>query len=202
MFSLNDLYELIAKISNLKGILALILGFALLSILLWWRAKKLNLGPQNQILDSRWSYTSHEVQEFFKNLEPKGVELYKWTEITVDGIFPFIYGAFCATFIVLLYPTEVARILILFPAFTTLTDLGENLTIFALASQYSKSKNSHLSIEEKRGIISWYRNYFTEKQPLIEEALNAERLEQEYHAKLEMQKSQIAGNQSKQVEKN
>ncbi|NCQ95079.1 MAG: hypothetical protein GPJ13_07940 [Microcystis aeruginosa W11-06] len=145
MFSLNDLYELIAKISNLKGILALILGFALLSILLWWRAKKLNLGPQNQILDSRWSYTSHEVQEFFKNLEPKGVELYKWTEITVDGIFPFIYGAFCATFIVLLYPTEVARILILFPAFTTLTDLGENLTIFALASQYSKSKNSHLS---------------------------------------------------------
>ena len=76
MFSLNDLYELIAKISNLKGILALIWGFALLSILLWWRAKKLNLGPQNQILDSRWSYTSHEVQEFFKNLEPKGVELY------------------------------------------------------------------------------------------------------------------------------
>ena len=64
------------------------------------------------------------------------------------------------------------------------------------------SKNSHLSIEEKRGIISWYRNYFTEKQPLIEEALNAERLEQEYHAKLEMQKSQMAGNQSKQVEKN
>jgi hypothetical protein len=145
MFSLNDLYELIAKISNLKGILALILGFALLSILLLWRAKKLNLGPQNQILDSRWSYTSHEVQEFFKNLEPKGVELYKWTEITVDGIFPFIYGAFCATFIVLLYPTEVARILILFPAFTILTDLGENLTIFALASKYSKSQNSHLS---------------------------------------------------------
>lgn len=145
MFSLNDLYELIAKISNLKGILTLILGFALLSILLWWRAKKLNLGPQNQILDSRWSYTSHEVQEFFKNLEPKGVELYKWTEITVDGIFPFIYGALCATFIVLLYSTEVARILILFPAFTTLTDLGENLTIFALASKYSKSKNSHLS---------------------------------------------------------
>jgi hypothetical protein len=110
-----------------------------------WRAKKLNLRPQNQILDSRWSYTSHQVKEFFKNLEPKGVELYKWTEITVDGIFPFIYGAFCATFIVLLYPTEVARILILFPAFTTLTDLGENLTIFALASKYSKSKNSHLS---------------------------------------------------------
>ena len=54
------------------------------------------------------------------------------------------------------------------------------------------SKNSHLSIEEKRGIISWYRNYFTEKQPLIEEALNAERLEQEYHAKLEMQKSQMS----------
>jgi hypothetical protein len=145
MFSLNDLYELIAKISNLKGILTLILGFVLLSILLLWRAKKLNLEPQNQILDSRWSYTSHEVKEFFKNLEPKGVELYKWTEITVDGIFPFIYGAFCATFIVLLYPTEVARILILFPAFTILTDLGENLTIFALASKYSKSQNSHLS---------------------------------------------------------
>jgi hypothetical protein len=63
MFSLNDLYELIAKISNLKGILTLILGFVLLSILLLWRAKKLNLEPQNQILDSRWSYTSHEVKE-------------------------------------------------------------------------------------------------------------------------------------------
>lgn len=63
------------------------------------------------------------------------------------------------------------------------------------------SKNSHLTLDEKRSIISWYRNYFSEKLPLIEEALNAERLEHEYHAKLEAQKSQMGSQQSTRMEK-
>jgi len=50
------------------------------------------------------------------------------------------------------------------------------------------SKNGFLSVEEKRKIIYWYRDYFNEKSSLIKEALAAESAEQEYRFALEAQK--------------
>lgn len=38
------------------------------------------------------------------------------------------------------------------------------------------SKNSHLSLSEKREIIFWYRDYFNSHMEIIMEALSAERL--------------------------
>ena len=45
------------------------------------------------------------------------------------------------------------------------------------------SHNSFLNFNEKMEIIEWYKNYFDEKLDLINEALEAERLEKEYFAK-------------------
>ena len=42
------------------------------------------------------------------------------------------------------------------------------------------SKNSYLTIDEKKSIIEWYKSYFDEKQGLILEALEAEKQESEY----------------------
>ncbi len=53
------------------------------------------------------------------------------------------------------------------------------------------SKNSFMSVDEKRRIIHWYRDYFKEKSGLIEEALSAELSEQEYRAGLEAQKLKV-----------
>ncbi len=39
------------------------------------------------------------------------------------------------------------------------------------------SKNSYLSVGEKREIIQWYKSYFNEKIEIIQQALDAERLE-------------------------
>ncbi|CAF0818332.1 unnamed protein product, partial [Brachionus calyciflorus] len=42
------------------------------------------------------------------------------------------------------------------------------------------SLNSFLTIQEKKDIINWYKTYFTEKLDIINEALEAERLEASY----------------------
>ncbi len=50
------------------------------------------------------------------------------------------------------------------------------------------SKNSFLSVGEKRAVVEWYKTYFKEKEELIVEALEAERLENEYRENLELEK--------------
>ncbi|CAF1139028.1 unnamed protein product, partial [Brachionus calyciflorus] len=42
------------------------------------------------------------------------------------------------------------------------------------------SLNSFLTIQKKKDIINWYKTYFTEKLDIINEALEAERLEASY----------------------
>ena len=42
------------------------------------------------------------------------------------------------------------------------------------------SQNSFLTVKEKHEIIEWYRNYFEEKKDIINEALEAERMEAVY----------------------
>ena len=46
------------------------------------------------------------------------------------------------------------------------------------------SKNSFLSLVEKREIIEWYRNFFQLKADLIRQALEAERMEALYLSSL------------------
>lgn len=47
------------------------------------------------------------------------------------------------------------------------------------------SKNSFISLSEKKDIITWYKNYFNEKEDLIQEALESEKLEYEYRKNIE-----------------
>ena len=46
------------------------------------------------------------------------------------------------------------------------------------------SKNSYLSVAEKREVIDWYKNYFTDKLDIINEALHAEKLETQVQLEL------------------
>jgi hypothetical protein len=46
------------------------------------------------------------------------------------------------------------------------------------------SQNNFLSLNEKKEIIQWYKNYFNEKQDLIKEALLNEEKEAEYRQNL------------------
>jgi hypothetical protein len=46
------------------------------------------------------------------------------------------------------------------------------------------SQNSFLKIEEKKEIIEWYKNYFTDKLDIIQESLKAEQMEQLYQESL------------------
>ena len=50
------------------------------------------------------------------------------------------------------------------------------------------SKNGFISIEEKKNIINWYKEYFEKKKDLIEEALDAEQLELAYYKEQEAAK--------------
>jgi small subunit ribosomal protein S31 len=50
------------------------------------------------------------------------------------------------------------------------------------------SQNSFLNIKEKQEIIEWYRSYFEEKKDIINDALEAERMEAEYLQATQTQK--------------
>lgn len=50
------------------------------------------------------------------------------------------------------------------------------------------SKNGFLSVDEKKAIVEWYKDYFKEKEDLIREALGAEQQEAEYREKLAREK--------------
>jgi hypothetical protein len=143
MFSLNQLYLQIQAISTAPWILSLIVLFSILCGLFSLRSKKLN--TETPILESRWTYTAKEVFDFLGSMKPGGIALYQWTQVTLDGIFPLVYGILSATFIVLLYGKGVALLFILLPILTTLVDVGENLSTFILVSQFRKSTNIGLS---------------------------------------------------------
>lgn len=104
-----------------------------------WRQEKLDLTGENSLLDSRFWYTPTDVQSFFthiyENNGREGLNLYVLTQITLDVIFPIVYGTLFAALIVRFYGAEVNWKLII-PILAVASDLGENFTTAYLAWSY------------------------------------------------------------------
>ncbi|MGB5636449.1 MAG: hypothetical protein WBM44_29345 [Waterburya sp.] len=109
------IFKLYKKFANLIHfyILFIFLFFVLAGF--QWRASKLMLGVQNKLLDSRFWYNLEDVRSFFESINvikdidtdiytfKTGLNLYATTQITLDLLFPIIYGTLFAVFIIFLY---------------------------------------------------------------------------------------------------
>jgi hypothetical protein len=94
------------------------------------------LGWPNQVPDAHLGYTPAEAQQLLAALGAPGRHLYATTQLTLDVIFPLVYGLFFAVLMVRLYPLEQAGILFT-PLLMVVADLAENVLTAILAWNYT-----------------------------------------------------------------
>ena len=131
----DAIYRCIEQVATWPWV-ALLFTFFLLC--LWgfeWRQKKLGYG--NRILDGRSRYSPKDVRQFFQAIGADGRRLYAITELTLDVLFPLIYGSLFAALILRLYEGGVARSLVLVPLVLIAADLAENVTVAIMASRFN-----------------------------------------------------------------
>jgi hypothetical protein len=84
------------------------------------------LGPDNKIPDGRFWYTPAEIRDLFERLEEHGRNVYATTAMTLDVVFPLVYGGMFAALIGHVYRPRVARLVVCVPVLTVVADLVEN----------------------------------------------------------------------------
>ena len=98
-----------------------------------WRADELG----QPALDTRFGYTPEDVTDFLKKICPKGRRLYAATQLTLDLVFPLVYGAFLGRILVSVFRTELARYLLLIPLLAVAADWSENVATAILALNFN-----------------------------------------------------------------
>lgn len=101
-----------------------------------WRRKQ--LGYENPGLDSRGWYSPLEVRDFLHNIKEEGRRIYYRTELSLDLLFPLVYGALFASLITHVYVRESARFLVLVPLLAVICDVLENILLAYLAWQFDE----------------------------------------------------------------
>jgi hypothetical protein len=100
------------------------------------------LGYENQALDSRRWYSPSEARDFLKAIEKQGRRVYAATELTLDILFPIVYGALFSILLIRVYPPQSAKNLVIVPLLTAAADVLENLTAAYLALQFNGETSS------------------------------------------------------------
>ncbi len=94
-------------------------------------------------LDSRWGwYSPADITALFDSLGEKGRQLYAWTEVTLDYVFPLTYAVLFGTILTRLaepWPAWYAWVMFV-PIAAAIFDLLENTSIFALAKGYQTGR--------------------------------------------------------------
>ena len=93
-------------------------------------------GYENTALDARRWYSPDEARDFLGAIGERGRRIYIATELTLDILFPLVYGALFAALIIHVYARQTARSLVLVPLLTALADVLENITAAYLAWQF------------------------------------------------------------------
>lgn len=96
----------------------------------------------NPTLDSKLSYDSDEVYALFRKFDRPSRQLYAWTEITVDMIFPIIYSLFLSLLMIWFFQKsfkyEKYGSLAMLPFIAMLFDYCENVLIAAMLFDYQR----------------------------------------------------------------
>ncbi|MCA1601200.1 MAG: hypothetical protein LC776_06015 [Acidobacteria bacterium] len=91
-------------------------------------------GHDVRLFDIRDSYTPDEARELLKTIDERGRRIYAITQLTLDLVFPFIYGGLFVIALFKLYGNP--GYLLLVPLITVVADLAENLMTTYLALSY------------------------------------------------------------------
>jgi len=84
------------------------------------------LGYANKIPDARGWYTPTEIRDLYDHLEEHGRNIYATTAMTLDLVFPLVYGGLFAALVAHVYRRPTARLFVAVPVLAVLADLVEN----------------------------------------------------------------------------
>ncbi len=96
-----------------------------------------------ELLDTRQWYTPEQAAALFgalDRLDPRARAVYAWTEVSVDLLFPVVYGLLLA--LALLRLVGNGRPLYLLPLAGAVADVFENISIALLAATYDGAPSS------------------------------------------------------------
>lgn len=131
---LERLYNLLERLASWQVVALLFVLFVLCAQGFELRRQK--LGFENTALDGRGWYSAEEARDFFHNIKEEGRQLYYTTELTLDLLFPLVYGTLFASLIVRVYDGESAKYLAPVPLLAAVFDVLENVTLSCLAWQF------------------------------------------------------------------
>jgi hypothetical protein len=130
------LYDLITSLEHWLPIAILLGAFIVCVQLFNMRRKRLG----NKTLDERFWWTPLDAQSLFQALGPDRRNLYAITQVTLDLVFPPVYGTLLALLIVYLYTEPHARLLCWVPLLTAAADYLENFATAFLAWNYVEDR--------------------------------------------------------------
>jgi hypothetical protein len=85
----------------------------------------------------RWWYSPDEIVRYFTDIGPSGLHLYAWTQVTLDVVFPLVYGTLILVCVAKLFSIRSGRQLLIVPVLAVLFDLMENGIVAYLAFTFT-----------------------------------------------------------------
>jgi hypothetical protein len=153
----------IHRAASLKGLLVFLL--LLLPFNLWLfparsRVLEAYLGYPSTVLDARLTYTPLQVEQYLEDLGASGRRLYAASEVTLDLLYPLLYGGFLALGLALVYralfPTHrFSRYVPLVGAAAALADLAENLSLAFLALIFPRGPDGLVFLAGTFTALKW-----------------------------------------------
>lgn len=133
----DGIYQQLDRIATWPVFALLVILFILCYLGFQWRHKVMKgiaSGHDVSLFDARDSYTPDEARDLLEMIGARGRRIYAVTQITLDVVFPFVYGGLFVILLFKLYGHPGYVLLV--PLITVVADLLENLTTVYLALSY------------------------------------------------------------------
>ena len=134
----DAVYQQLDRIATWPIFAVLLVAFILCYLGFQRRKKVINElagGKEVILFDGRESYTSDEARDLLEMIGERGRRIYAITEVTLDFIFPVIYGGLFLIALFRLYGNDPGYLLLV-PLIAVVADWLENFTAAYLAWSY------------------------------------------------------------------
>ena len=136
----DGIRPVLQRLATRRVVLPTVLAALLCVTAFEWRDARLG---GLELLDTRQWYTPEQAAALFgalDRLDPRARAVYAWTEVSVDLLFPVVYGLLLA--VALLRLVGNGRPLYLLPLGGAVADVFENISIALLAATYDGAPSS------------------------------------------------------------
>lgn len=132
----DSLYESVNRITSWWMIALLVVANIACIAGFSWRERSFDIQKSPDAYQR--GYTSKQVHDFLQNIGSNGRSLYVKTQLTLDVVYPVVYGLLFAMLLVVFFCWETTRCVVLLPVATVVFDLLENFSTVFLAKTFTE----------------------------------------------------------------